>query len=76
MPGRVLTKCSICDEQVPIEQIVDHLFDEHAVEMERSLGGLAEDARGPGEATEADFWRARAIELGADEDEYRRWLET
>lgn len=42
------------------------------VPVER-LQGAVEDARDAGEASmQAAFWRARAIELGASEDEYRQ----
>lgn len=41
--------------------------------LDRKLAGAIEDARDAGEASmQAAFWRARAIELGASEDEYQR----
>jgi hypothetical protein len=44
----------------------------HLLECEESLRVAEEHARDADEAsTQAAFWRARALELGASEDEYR-----
>lgn len=49
---------------------------ERVAEAEAEADRLREDARDAGEASmQAAFWRARAIELGASEDEYRRHVD-
>lgn len=52
-----------------------HPHDEHSplIVPAEDLRALEADARDAGEASmQAAFWRARAIELGASEDEWRK----
>jgi len=66
MPKRSYERCPTCGQRVSVATSGEG--------TSHYIGVDAEDARDADAASmQAAFWRARALELGANEDEWRRF---